>query len=76
MLCSDIDENTSVFIQLLDYRFYEWLSIKIFPHFANFMFMSNDNFESIPGYYQLVTKPVTNSEIEANYLIRQLNGAK
>lgn len=48
----------------------------MFPNFGNFMFMSNEHFERIPGYYQLVNKPITESEIQSDYLLREWNGSK
>lgn len=76
LISSNIAECTSVFVTLLNMRFYEWLEIKVFPNFGNFMFMSNENFERIPGYYQLVNKPITESEIQADYLLREWHGSK
>lgn len=37
-IASNIPECASLFINLLAERYFEWLSVKVFPNFGSFMF--------------------------------------
>lgn len=52
------------------------MSVNVFQSFEDFMFISNENFEEIPGYYQLVKKPVSESEIKNDYIARMWSSTK
>lgn len=76
VVSSNIPDVTKVFQHLLDHRFYDWMLIKVFDNFANFMFMANENFERLEGYYEIINKPVAQADIEHDYMIREWNSSK
>ncbi len=56
--------------------YYDWIIQKVFTSFENFMFLSNENFEPIQSYYELVNKPVSQADIETDFFLRELNSSK
>jgi len=55
--------------------YYDWMVQKVFTSFENFMFLSNEHFEPIKSYYELVNKPVSQPDIEADFFLRELNSS-
>lgn len=74
--CSLNTDSANIFAQLIEERFYEWTNTEIFPHFGNFMFLSNNFFEQSEGYYDLITKPLSSPDITEDFELRRWNSAR
>ena len=72
-----IDEETPQIInQFIDSYYYDWVMQKVFISFEHFLFLSNENFEPINSYYELVNKPITQSDIDTDFFVREWNSSK